>query len=203
MTTSSFLLPATINQLLPTYILSSVHIIFYPPKIQQPFQEQSNTTNIHHAFQHVQVRQLSHPVLSGKCSLILVLILILKEKPGILTGLALHQRHREARTCRLVALLLGLSLQPTATPRVLLRSQTPTPHPATVSSLSLDRSKTSLDTKSTGEVEMFCWSWEGWCWWSRGITCDLKIAMLYHRGWMLQVTKHLGANWKLASSLPN
>lgn len=67
----------------------------------------------------------------------------------------LHQRHKEARTCHLVALLLGVSLRRTATPRVLLRTRTPTLDLATVSSLSLDLEQVYKDQGVSRGVSVF------------------------------------------------
>ena len=82
---SFFLHPSTFY-----YQAPSSHQSIYSPFHQQtnnPSKEQTNATDIHHVFQHDQVRQRSHPVLSGKCTVILALVLVLEEKQSILRGL--------------------------------------------------------------------------------------------------------------------
>ena len=75
------------------YQLTSFHqsITLHLPIVQQHFQRTTNAADIHHVFQHGQVWQLSHPVLSGKCILILVLFLVSMEKRSILKVLAQAQ----------------------------------------------------------------------------------------------------------------
>ena len=109
----------------------------------------------------------------------------------------LHQRHKEARTCHLVALLLGLSLRRTATPRVLLRARTPTLDLATVSSLSLDRSKASF-----GGYQVNRGSWVFML-----ILGNLMSNLWFRDSYAMSsgpnaATRYSGANWKLTSSLP-